>query len=105
MGNEEAQMQDSMGSLIQLAFLSILFIFLILAAQFESFLDPLVIMFSLPLAIIGAAVALFISGSGIEWLNALSESMNCYSQGNLDDVFATVPAFTKRVWTFWPEPT
>ncbi len=71
MGNEEAQMQDSMGSLIQMAFLSILFTFLILAAQFESFLDPLVIMFSLPLAIIGAAVALFISGSGISLLGSI----------------------------------
>jgi HAE1 family hydrophobic/amphiphilic exporter-1 len=45
--------------------LGILFIFLILAAQFESFLDPLAIMFALPLAIIGAVLALFVTGSGL----------------------------------------
>jgi Cation/multidrug efflux pump len=38
--------------------LGALFIFLILAAQFESFVDPLSIMFSLPLAIIGAVLGL-----------------------------------------------
>ncbi|MDD2234065.1 MAG: efflux RND transporter permease subunit [Desulfitobacteriaceae bacterium] len=38
--------------------LGAVFIFLILAAQFESFVDPLSIMFSLPLAIIGAVLGL-----------------------------------------------
>lgn len=38
--------------------LGALFIFLILAAQYESFIDPLSIMFSLPLAIIGAVFGL-----------------------------------------------
>jgi multidrug efflux pump len=38
--------------------LALLFIFLVLAAQFESFVDPLVIMFSVPLSMIGALLAL-----------------------------------------------
>ncbi|MEN6351031.1 MAG: efflux RND transporter permease subunit [Syntrophomonas sp.] len=71
MGDDEAEMQESMGGLLQAIILGILFIFLILAAQFESFLDPLVIMFSLPLAIIGAAVALFITGQGISMLGSI----------------------------------
>lgn len=50
--------------------IALVFIFLILAAQFESFRDPLIIMFSVPLSIFGALVALlFIRGS----LNIYSE--------------------------------
>lgn len=40
--------------------LALIFVFLILAAQFESFLDPLIIMFSVPFSITGALVTLWI---------------------------------------------
>ena len=43
-------------------FLALGLIFLILAAQFESFIDPLVIMFTVPLAICGAVLSLWIFG-------------------------------------------
>ncbi|WP_296495666.1 efflux RND transporter permease subunit, partial [Rhodoferax sp.] len=42
--------------------LALLFIFLVLAAQFESFVDPLVILFSVPLSMAGALLALKWSG-------------------------------------------
>jgi len=42
--------------------LALLFIFLVLAAQFESFIDPLVILFSVPLSMAGALLALKWSG-------------------------------------------
>jgi multidrug efflux pump len=42
--------------------LALLFIFLVLAAQFESFVDPLVIMLSVPLSMVGALLALQFSG-------------------------------------------
>jgi multidrug efflux pump len=45
-------------------------IFLILAAQFESFLDPLIIMFTVPLALAGALISLWIGG---HTLNIFSE--------------------------------
>jgi len=64
-------MQESMSGLIQAIVLGILFIFLILAAQFESWLDPLAIMFSLPLAIIGAMFALFITGAGLSMVGLI----------------------------------
>ena len=38
--------------------LAVLFIYLVLAAQFESFRDPLIIIFSVPLAMLGAVLAL-----------------------------------------------
>jgi multidrug efflux pump len=50
--------------------LALLFIFLVLAAQFESFVDPFVIMLSVPLSIVGALAALQLSGG----------TLNVYSQ-------------------------
>ncbi|HWQ80325.1 MAG TPA: efflux RND transporter permease subunit, partial [Anaerovoracaceae bacterium] len=70
-GGDQQFMQESMNGLIQAIVLGILFILLILAAQFESWLDPLVIMFSLPLAMIGAMVALFVTGAGLSMVGLI----------------------------------
>ncbi|MBT9508287.1 efflux RND transporter permease subunit [Rhodoferax sp.] len=64
------EFKNSQGSLAIVFALSLLFIFLVLAAQFESFIDPLVIMLSVPLSMIGALLALKWSGG----------SLNVYSQ-------------------------
>lgn len=45
--------------------LALILIYLILAAQFESFIDPLIIMFTVPLAICGAYLSLYIFGHTI----------------------------------------
>lgn len=50
--------------------LALAFIYLVLSAQFESFRDPLIIMFTVPLAISGALAALWVSGG----------TVNIYSQ-------------------------
>lgn len=50
--------------------LALVFIFLVLAAQFESFRDPLIIMITVPLAIAGAFLSLWIFG---QTLNIFSE--------------------------------
>jgi len=71
MGGDQASMQESLAGLVQAVILGILFIFLILAAQFESFIDPLAIMFALPLAIIGAMIALYVSGSGLSMVGGI----------------------------------
>lgn len=71
LGSDQQFMQESMGGLVQAFILGILFIFLILAAQFESWLDPLAIMFALPLAIIGAILGLFLSGDGISMVGLI----------------------------------
>jgi multidrug efflux pump len=52
----------SAGSLVIVFVLALLFIFLVLSAQFESFVDPLVIMLSVPLSMVGALLALQFSG-------------------------------------------
>ena len=51
-------------------FLALILIFLILAAQFESFVDPLIIMFTVPLAIAGALLSL--------WM--FNQTLNIFSQ-------------------------
>ncbi len=50
--------------------LALLIVFLVLAAQFESFVHPAIIMLTVPLAIVGALAGLFLAG----------ESLNIYSQ-------------------------
>ncbi len=64
------EFRNSQGALAIVFGLALIFIFLVLAAQFESFVDPLVIMLSVPLSMIGALLALKWSGG----------SLNVYSQ-------------------------
>ena len=64
------EFKNSQGALGIVFGLALLFIFLVLAAQFESFIDPFVIMLSVPLSMIGALLALKWSGG----------SLNVYSQ-------------------------
>ena len=53
-----ARIKNSQGALAVVFVLALLFIFLVLAARFESFMDPFVIMLSVPLSMIGALLAL-----------------------------------------------
>ena len=53
---------ESGGQSIILFALGLIFVFLILAAQYESFIDPLIIMMSVPLAILGGLLAQFARG-------------------------------------------
>ncbi|EHR71314.1 cation/multidrug efflux pump [Burkholderiales bacterium JOSHI_001] len=60
----------SSGALGLVFVLALLFIFLVLAAQFESFVDPFVIMLAVPLSMVGALGAMHLSGG----------TLNVYSQ-------------------------
>ena len=64
------EFRKSQGALAVVFVLALFFILLVLAAQFESFVDPMVIMLSVPLSMIGALLALKWSGG----------SLNVYSQ-------------------------
>ena len=61
---------ESSSSLVFAFVLALVLIFLVLSAQFESFRDPLIIMFSVPLAITGAVLSLYFFG----------QSLNIFSQ-------------------------
>lgn len=57
------KMAESIGYAANSLGLGIIFIYIILASQFASFTQPLVIMVSLPLSLIGVFLALFLTGS------------------------------------------
>jgi len=62
LNGQSREFRNSSGSLAIVFVLSLLFIYLVLAAQFESFVDPLIIMLSVPLSMLGALLALKLSG-------------------------------------------
>jgi multidrug efflux pump len=56
------EFKASSGALTVVFVLALMFIFLVLAAQFESFVDPFVILLSVPLSMVGALAAMELSG-------------------------------------------
>jgi HAE1 family hydrophobic/amphiphilic exporter-1 len=60
-GGEEEERQRSFESMTRVMFLGLILIFFILTAQFDSFKQPLVILFTVPLSIIGVVAGLFIT--------------------------------------------
>ncbi len=54
---------ESGGQALFIFGLGVVFVFLILSAQYESFVDPFIILLTVPLAILGALIALIIKGS------------------------------------------
>ncbi len=62
MAGEVEVASDALGSLILALALAVVFIYAVLASQFESFVHPFTIMLSLPLSAVGAFLALFLAG-------------------------------------------
>ncbi len=67
---QSREFKQSSASLAATFLLAILFIYLVLAAQFESFIDPLIILLTVPLAMAGAFIAMYLTGG----------TLNVYSQ-------------------------
>lgn len=72
---ESDDMDESFSSMGIALALAVAFIFMILAAQFESYSEPFAIMLSLPLAIIGALLGLFLAGSDLSLISAIGIMM------------------------------
>jgi HAE1 family hydrophobic/amphiphilic exporter-1 len=62
---DSEHMAESFGYMGEALLLAIIMVYLILAAQFESFIDPLSIMLSLPLAVVGMAAMLALTGDAL----------------------------------------
>ncbi|HEU5436096.1 MAG TPA: efflux RND transporter permease subunit, partial [Telluria sp.] len=62
-GGEAERMAETMGGFVAAIAIAVIFIYLVLASQFGSFLQPIAIMVSLPLSMIGVVVALLVTGS------------------------------------------
>ncbi len=62
LNGQSREFRNASGSLALVFVLSLLFIYLVLSAQFESFVDPLIILLSVPLSMLGALLALKLTG-------------------------------------------
>jgi multidrug efflux pump len=71
LSGQSREFRESSSDFAMILALAIAFIFLVLAAQFESWVDPFVILLAVPLAMFGAFLALTLSGHG---------SWNIYTQ-------------------------
>jgi multidrug efflux pump len=70
LNGQSREYRDSSSDIYFVFVLALAFIYLVLAAQFESFIDPFVIMLTVPLSMTGALLALKLSGG----------TLNVYSQ-------------------------
>jgi multidrug efflux pump len=62
---QSRQFTQASGSMGGTFLFAVIFIFLVLAAQFESFRDPLIVMISVPLSLTGALLAIHFAGGSI----------------------------------------
>jgi HAE1 family hydrophobic/amphiphilic exporter-1 len=65
LGGESEQMAESFNSLIAALIFAILLVYMIMASQFESLIQPFIIMFTVPLSLIGVMLILFLSGTPV----------------------------------------
>ncbi|TAK17074.1 MAG: RND transporter [Acidobacteria bacterium] len=71
LSGEGDDMEESFRYMSEALVLSVVFVYLILAAQFESFVDPLAIMLSLPLSVVGMAGMLTLTGDTINVMSLI----------------------------------
>jgi multidrug efflux pump len=81
LNGQSREYRESGSSTAAMLLLALVFIYLVLAAQFESFVDPFVILVSVPLAVFGAFLCLVLlnTGAGLGLWNATG-SWNIYTQ-------------------------
>lgn len=70
-GGSTKNMQESFGYALSALALAIIFIYMILASQFQSFLQPLALMTSLPLTLIGVVLSLLMFGSSMSMFSVI----------------------------------
>lgn len=74
-GGSAEDMQESFSNLLLLLLLSILLVYIVMAAQFESLREPFIIMFSIPFALTGVFIGLFIFNSTINVISLIGVVM------------------------------
>jgi|694.fasta_scaffold09706_3 HAE1 family hydrophobic/amphiphilic exporter-1 len=68
---EDEDITESAGYAAQALILAVIFIYLIMASQFNSFIQPFAIMFTLPLALIGVFITLFLTKDTLNLLSMI----------------------------------
>ena len=70
-GGEKESMDSAFGDLIKMITLAILFIYLIMVAQFQSLLSPFIVLFTIPLAFTGGFLGLLVTNFEISMISML----------------------------------
>lgn len=70
-GGDAETMQETVGHMVTALSMAVIFIYIVLASQFGSFLQPLAIMASLPLSLVGVLIGLMIAGSTINMFSLI----------------------------------
>lgn len=70
-GGDAENLDESMGYALQSLALAVIFIYIILASQFGSFIQPIAIMMTLPLSLIGVLLGLFFTGSTLNMFSII----------------------------------
>ena len=70
-GGENEEMRRSFRDLAFAFGLALILVYMILAAQFESFVHPFTILMSVPLALVGAVLALLLTGQGLNTMSLI----------------------------------
>ena len=68
---EEEKRQESMNSLLFALMLSVVLVYMVMASQFESLLHPFTILLTIPLAVVGAILFFFITGTTINMMGVI----------------------------------
>lgn len=70
-GGEQESINSAFGDLIKMISLAIVFIYLIMVAQFQSLLSPFIVLFTIPLAFTGGFLGLLITGTDLSMISVL----------------------------------
>lgn len=70
-GGENEEMQRAFRQLALAFALSLVLVYLLLAAEFESLLHPFIVLLAVPLAAVGATVALWLAGAGLNTMSLI----------------------------------
>ncbi len=70
-GGDAETMQETVDHMVTALSMAVIFIYIVLASQFGSFLQPLAIMASLPLSLIGVLIGLMVAGSTINMFSLI----------------------------------
>ncbi len=75
LGGQNDEMTNSFRSLQMAILLAVFLVYLVMASQFESFIYPLIIMFTVPLAMTGAVYGLYLGGMSVSVIAVIGAIM------------------------------
>ena len=70
-GGSYESLQEGLNQFAVIIIMAIILVFAVMASQFESFLDPFIVLFTIPLSVIGIVAVYFLTGSPLNMITAV----------------------------------